>query len=195
MTKNIYIEPKSPKAVAYAAAWPAQLLSKWDESIGGPLPTIEQIETALAVMSRPGGKPAVLNQGLAALVLAFRECGSTDGQRAYASGFNSPHNNVGKLGDALRSQYKTSRLDIGKPTPVTLAGGVVVATSNKSGHIALTVEKLFDKPAEAPAKPVKAKKAKKQVKAAATETPAEPTPDSVSEGDSMVQQLATCNMA
>lgn len=129
----------------YVPAWP--LLSKWDETAGGKLPTSAAIASAIAIMSKPGGKPAVLNQGLRALAIGFRAEGSTDGQRSYASQSGQPHNNVGKMGDLLRSQHKSSRLEVGKDYRVTCPGGIVTVNSNRSGHVHFVVVETFAPPA------------------------------------------------
>lgn len=159
---NIYTNTENTKAIAIASAW--SLLTNWDEKIGGSLPTIENIEAALTVMSKPGGRSAQLNQGVRALVLGFRPEGSTDGQRQYASMVGAPHNNIGKCGDALRAQFGSSRLETGRVYDIKLPGGMVHASAIKAGHIALTLGEVLPQPE--PAAPVKAPKAAKKAKKA-----------------------------
>jgi hypothetical protein len=126
----------SPRTSAwrrYAQAWP--LLEDWNEDRGGPRPTLGEIEDAIYLMTAPGEPPHALNKGLCALTLGFRKGGSTAAQRAYASMTDSPYNNVGKLGDALREAYGTSKLESGRPYPLTMPGGIVSVTSDDSGHV------------------------------------------------------------
>jgi hypothetical protein len=169
----------SKNLAIYVANW--ALLANWDTTKGGERPKASHIADAIAVMSKPGGKPAVLNQGLRALALGFRPSGSTDGERAYASMSGQPHNNVGKLGDALRTAYKSSRLDVGRDYAVTLPGGIVTAKSNKAGHIQLTVTERFAAPVAATPSPATDKPAKakgkgksRKAKAAKVECPVMP---------------------
>lgn len=179
----------------YATAW--SILAAWDATLGGKLPSAANIADAIAVMSKPGGKPAVLNQGLRAFALGFRAEGSTDGQRSYASMSGQPHNNVGKLGDALRSQTAghSSRLEVGTPVTVTLPGGKVTVSSNKAGHVHFEVAERFTAPvapttdaAKAPkAKTAKKRKAKTPEALASGQDNApvvenQPHPDDLSEG-------------
>jgi hypothetical protein len=125
----------------YAEAWP--LLARWDEARGGPRPAVRHIEDAILLMTKPGDPDHVLNKGLRALSVGFRPDGSTAAQRAYASMTDSPYNNVGKLGDALREAYGTSDLQPGQVYRLVMPGGVVSVTSKDRGHVQLAMLERF----------------------------------------------------
>jgi hypothetical protein len=125
----------------HVEAWP--LLERWDEVRGGPLPTLRDIEDAIRLMTRPGEPDRTLNKGLRALSVGFRPDGSTASQRAYASMTDSPYNNVGKLGDALREAYGTSDLQPGQVYRLVMPGGVVSVTGKDRGHVKLAMLERF----------------------------------------------------
>jgi hypothetical protein len=132
--------------IRYIEAWP--LLAEWDAQRGGPRPTLREIEDAILLMTRPDEPAHALTKGLRALSIGFRAGGSTAAQRAYASMTDSPYDNVGKLGDALRETHGTSDLESGQVCQLVMPGGVVSVTSEDRGHVRFTMLERFHPPSE-----------------------------------------------